>query len=258
MSNDRTKLATLPTFKGQQNAVTGNDQIYFEPEHIIPLPNLADLEEFEIKDNPRGAVEMASLFISKMQQVNSVYPTTMGQLPGQSSTTATAVAGADTRANLRANYKSLTFEYTFFIEFYWMMLQMAYQFMHPDTALMFWGEEAQYFDPDADYSYTPVSSNVEQEYTKDKKVQRWDQILGRISKIPNPAIVPIIAYIIGQQCVLLGAEYQEVADLITNLGNTPNKEEGGEPPAPKDAQGMPESNQTGNEMSMQEQNVRDM
>jgi hypothetical protein len=258
MSNDRTKLATLPTLKGQQNAIVGNDQIYFEPEHIIPLPNIADLEEMEIKDNPRGAVEMATLFINKMQQVNSVYPTTMGQLPGQASTTATAIAGADTRSNLRANYKALTFEYTFFAEFYWMMLQMAYQFMHPETALMLWHDNAQYFDPDADYTFEPVSSNVEQEYSKDRKVQRYDQILGRIAKIPNPAIVPIIAYIIGQQCTLLGAEYQEVAELIQALAKTPNTPEGGEPPAPKDAQGMPESNQTGNQMSIQEQGTRGM
>jgi len=258
MSNDRTKLATLPTFKGQQNAVVGNDQIYFEPEHIIPLPNLADLEEMEIKDNPRGAVEMAGLFINKMQQVNSIYPPQMGKLAEQASHTATEVAGAASQGNARANYKSLTFEYTFFAEFYWMMLQMAYQFMHPKTALMLWGEEAQYFDPDADYTFEPVSSNVEQEYNKDRKVQRYDQILGRIAKIPNPAIVPIIAYIIGQQCTLLGAEYQEVAELIQALSKTPNTPEGAEPPTPKDASGMPESNQTGNQMSIAEQSTRGM
>jgi hypothetical protein len=139
-----------------------------------------------------------------------------------------------------------------------MMLQMAYQFMHPETALMLWHDNAQYFDPDADYTFEPVSSNVEQEYSKDRKVQRYDQILGRIAKIPNPAIVPIIAYIIGQQCTLLGAEYQEVAELIQALAKTPNTPEGGEPPAPKDAQGMPESNQTGNQMSIQEQGTRGM
>jgi hypothetical protein len=257
MSNDRTKLATLPTFKGQQNAIADNDQIYFEPEHVIPLPNVEDLQEMIIKDDVRGAMSQATLFMQKMQQVNSVYPTTMGELPGQASTTATAVAGSQERSNSRANYKSLTFVYTFFAEFYWMMLQMAYQFMHPETAMKLWGPEAKLFDPDAEYSYTPVSSNIEMEYNKDKKIQRYDQMLGRISAIPNPAIVPIIAHIIAQQCILLGSEYQDVAQLVNTLAKTPNeKEEGGD--APKDGKDTPTSNQTGNPMSLAEQGARGM
>ena len=204
-------------------------------------------------------MEQASLFISKLQQVNSIYPTTMGELPGQASTTATAISGANERSNLRANYKSLTFEYTFLSEFYWMMLQMAYQFMHPETATKLWGPAARMFDPDADYSYTPVSSNIEMEYNKDRKVQRYDQILSRIASIPNPAIVPIIAYIIGQQCTLLGAEYQDLATMLTTLARTPNTPEG--PAAEGEQAGnaaVPTSNQTGNRMSMGEMGARGM
>jgi hypothetical protein len=139
-----------------------------------------------------------------------------------------------------------------------MMLQMAYQFMHPKTATKLWGDQAAYFDPDADYSYAPVSSNVEMEYNKDRKIQRYDQILGRIAKIPNPAIIPIIAYIIGQQCLLLGAEYQTVNKMIETLSKTPNTPEGGEPPTPKDAAALPESNQSGNLMTLPEQSIRGM
>jgi len=259
MSNDRTKLSTLPTFKGQQNAIMDNDQIYFEPEHVIPLPNVEDLEEFKINPDVRGAMAQAGLFISKMQQVNSIYPTTMGELPEMASTTATAVAGAETRTNSRANYKSLTFENTFFIDFYWMMLQMAFQFMHPTTASKLWGRDARLFDPDGDYSYTPISSNIEQEYSKDRKVQRYDQILSRIASIPNPAIIPIIAYILQQQCILLGAEFQDISPMLEVLKATPNTPE----PGPGSQQAptgspLPTSNQTGNLMSMQEQNVRNM
>jgi hypothetical protein len=257
MSNDRTKLATMPTFKGQANAVQDNDQIYFEPEHVIPLPNLADLEEFQIKDDIRGAMEQTSLFISKMQQVQAVYPTTMGELPGQASTTATAVANTTERGNSRANYKSLTWEFTFFSEFYWMMLQMAYQFMHPDTAVKLWGDaQARIFDPDADYSYTPVSSNIEMEYNKDRKIQRYDQMLGRIANIPNPAIIPLLAHIIGQMCILMGSEYQDIAQLVQTLAQTPNTPEGPGTETPADAQAPPTSNQRGMPMSIAEQGAR--
>jgi hypothetical protein len=262
MSNDRTKLATMPTFKGQANAVSGNDQIYFEPEHIIPLPNVADLQEIMIKDDVRGSMAQADMFIKMMQQVNAVYPPTMGELASRASTTATEIAGTESRQNLRQNYKSLTFEYTFFMEFYWMMLQMAYQFMHPKTALMLWGPAAQYFDPDGDYTYTPVSSNIELEYNKDKKVQRYDQIIGRIAKIPNPAIIPIIAFILGRQMELLGDEYQTIAPMMKMLAQTPNKEEDKEgetgPTEPKDMKPMPESNQEGQPMSLQERSARGM
>jgi len=258
ISNDRVKLATLPTFKGQQNAVTNNDQIYFEPEHIIPLPNTADLEEIDIKSDIRGAMMQADLFIKKMQQVNSVYPTTMGDLPVASSTTATAVAGSEAKSNLRANYAALTFEYTFFAEFYWMMLQMAYQFMHPETAIKLWGQFAMLYDPDADYSYTPVSSNIEQEYHKDRKVTRYDQIMGRIAQIPNPAIIPIVAEIIGRQLVLLGAEYQDIKQMIDTLKQTPNTPEQGAAPGetPPNAEEMPASNQAGVPMGLMEQGMR--
>ena len=260
MSNDRVKLATLPTFKAQQNAITNNDQIYFEPEHIIPLPNVADLEEIEVKSDIRGAMMQADLFIKKMQQVNSVYPTTMGDLPGTASTTATAVTGAEQRSNLRANYAALTFEFTFFAEFYWMMLQMAYQFMHPETAIRLWGQAARMFDPDADYSYAPVSSNIEQEYNKDRKVTRYDQILGRIAQIPNPAIIPIIAEIIGRQLVLLGAEYQDIQEMIETLKQTPNTPEQGAAPeeTPEQAEEMPVSNEEGIPMGIEEQGVREI
>jgi hypothetical protein len=258
MSNDRVKLATLPTFKGQQNAVTNNDQIYFEPEHIIPLPNVADLEEVIVKDDVRGAMMQADLFIKKMQQVNSIYPTTMGDMPVAASTTATAVAGAESRSNLRANYSALTFEYTFFVEFYWMMLQMAYQFMHPETAIKLWGQFAAMYDPEAEYSYSPVSSNIETEYNKDRKVTRYDQIIGRIASIPNPAIVPIIAEIIGRQMVLLGAEYQDIKQMIDTLKQTPNVPEAGAAPeeVPPEAEGMPVSNEEGVPMSIEEQGMR--
>ena len=257
MGIDRAKLATMPTLKVRRYALEDNDSIYFEPEHSMLVENPDDITEFKIEDNIKGALDVVGLGISKMQQVEAIYPTTMGDLPGKSSTTATAVSGAESKTNLRSNYKSLTFEYTFLNEFYWMMLQMGYQFMHEKTAMKIMKEDAQNFDPDGDFTYMPVTSNIEVEYNKDKKAQRIDQMIGRIANIPNPAVIPIVAYLVGWQAKLLGAEYQELEEMIKSLAQTPNKddkqEEGN---APKDAKGMPESNQNGQAMSLQEQGVR--
>lgn len=226
MSNDRTKLATIPTFKGRRDVIDDNDQIYIEPEHVIPLNDPEhDLVEVNIKDNVNGAMNQAMLFIEKMQQVASVYPSTMGRLPAPS-TTATAIQATENRSDTRSNYKSLTFEYTFLCEFYWMILQMTWQFMHPDTARKMMGEKAYLFDPDLDYTYKPVSSNIEMEYNKDRKVQRWDQILGRIASVPSPLTPMLIAYIVGKQCELLGEEYQTVAALLEAYANTPLQQQG--------------------------------
>jgi hypothetical protein len=254
---DRTKLATFPTLQMKRHAFDDNDSVYFEPEHPILVDEIGDVQEFKIVDDISGALDIVGFSINKLQQVQSVYPTTMGELPGKASTTATAIAGAESRGNLRANYKSLTFEYTFLQDLYWMMLQMGYQFMHPKTIMKILGQEMQSFDPDQDYTYQPVTSNIETEYNKDKKLQRYDQMLGRIANIPNPAIVPIIATIIARELELLGDEFQTIAPMVKMLAQTPNTpEQGTGAQTPKDAAPMPTSNQSGNPMSMPEQSVR--
>jgi len=116
LSNDRVKLATLPVFIGDKYACEENDQIYMEPEHIIPMEGgPANLKELEIRDNIGGAIQQSQMFINGMHNVNAVFPGTMGA-PAAGNPTATEVAGSDTRSNLRSNYKSLTFEYTFLYE----------------------------------------------------------------------------------------------------------------------------------------------
>jgi hypothetical protein len=259
MSNDRVKLATFPTMKVRRYALQDNDSIYFEPEHPIVVENIDDIQEFIIKDDVRGAMSQASLFIDKMQQVEAVYPNTMGRLPNAASTTATAITESGAQSNLRSNYKSLTFEYTFLIEFYWMILQMTYQFMHPKTAWKVMGENAPVFDPNSDYTYKPVTGSIELEFNKERKVKMYDQILGRIANVPNPAIVPIISYIVGRQCILLGDEFQNIEKLLKNLSQTPNTpdkaEMGQNPGQPK---GAPVSNQRGIQMGPQEMSARRM
>uniref|UniRef100_A0A6M3JZU3 Portal protein n=1 Tax=viral metagenome TaxID=1070528 RepID=A0A6M3JZU3_9ZZZZ len=256
MGIDRSKLSMLPTLKVRRLAWEDNDSIYFEPEHAMIVENKDDIEEFRIDGNIEPAMSVVSLAISKMQQVQAVYPTTMGNMPGKVET-ATAISGAENRGNLRANYKSLTFEHTFLAEFYWMMLQMGYQFMHPETAMQIMGENAQNFDPDQNYSYTPVTSNIEVEYSKAKKLQAFDGMLSRIVGIQNPAVVPIIAAIISRQFELLGDEYQKYSKLVDALAKTPNTPESGAPPQQENGrEAMQPSNQEGIPMSGMEESTR--
>lgn len=221
MSNDRVKLATLPVFVGDKYACEDNDEIYMEPEHIIPMEGGPDkIRELQIRDNIGGALEQANLFIQGMQDVTAVFPNTMGDV-GAASTTATAVAGADMRSNTRANYKALTFEYTFLCDLYWMILQMSYRFMHPMTALKLLGQEGvMVFDPSSDYTYQPVTSNIEQEHGKMRKLQVIDQMLGRVANIPNPKTPMLINKLMSKAFELLGADYQDFRDALLDDGPT--------------------------------------
>ncbi len=167
-----------------------------------------------IRDDISGALNQMVVLTNKMQQLQSVFPTTMGDVPSRASTTATAVAGAETRGNIRANYKSLTVEYTALCELYWMILQMTYRFAKPETALKLMGATVYDFDPASDYYYTPVSSNIELEQSKMHKIQLWDQILGRIVAIPNPKTQVLINYIISQVCRLMGSEFAEFGNKL--------------------------------------------
>jgi hypothetical protein len=258
------KLATLPALKGNKNALVDNQTIYFAPEHVMELDNpKEDLEEFKLSDNIRGILETMSVLTNKAQQCVAIYPTTMGALPEMSSTTATAVAGAESRTNTRGNYKSLTFEYTFLLEFYWMILQMTYSFAEEETANLLMGDMAQFFDPNADYTYSPLSSNIEMEYNKNKKVQLYDQILGRLMGMVQavPQLIPVISHVISRMLELQGDEYQTISGMIKQLSQAKPVPEGGEggggggTETPSNVN-FPMSNQEGIEMSQPEQSVR--
>ena len=256
MAIDRSKLSMMPTLKVRRLAWEDNDSIYFEPEHSMIVEQPDDVTEFKIDGNCDPAFNIIQIATNKMQQLESIYPTTMGELPGRASTTATAVAGAQSNTNLRGNYKALTFEYTFLTDFYWMMMQMGYAFMHPKTAMDILGTDAQFFDPNAEYSYAPVSSSIETEYNKAKKIQNLDQMMGRLVNFQNPSIIPIIAAIIAQQFELMGVEYERFGRMIERLASTPMQPEQPRGPTPADAQPTPTSNQVGNPMMIQEEMVR--
>jgi len=123
------------------------------------------------------------------------------------------------RANMRANYKSLTFEYTFLCELYRMIQCMAWQFMHQKTAQAIWtSEEIMAFDPTQDYTYQPVSSAIEAEYSKQRKLAVLDQVLGRIVQVPNPKTPKLVNLVMVKILDLLGSQFADVKDALLDEG----------------------------------------
>ena len=263
ISNDRVMLATLPVLKGRRDAIENNPTVFIEPENLILLENVDnDLKEMVIRDNIQGALQQMGFIKATASEMDAVFPTTMGGLPEKTSTTATAVSGAENRTSARGNLKGLTWTYSFDVEFYQMMLQMAYRFMRQDTLEKMLGKElAQSFDPNADYTYVPISENLENEHQKMKKVGVWDQMMGRITglaKIAPKEMMPIIAMIIGEQAMLMGSEYREIADMLKKLSQAKPQEEGKGVEGSKDGKPPPTSNQAGVEMGAGELQARGM
>jgi hypothetical protein len=199
IGNDRVMLATFPTLKVKKYEAEDNPEIFIAPGHNIPLDNpREDVEELAISDNIQGALAQIAFIQQQMQQLDAVYPTTMGDVPGQASTTATAVAGGESRTGMRSNYKSLTFENTYLTELYWMIQQMTYAFAKPETGEKVMGDKVFDFDPSKDYFYKPVSHAIEQEYSKQNKIKMWTQVLGYITNVQHPDTVKLLNYVLSQ------------------------------------------------------------
>jgi len=253
LSNDRVMLATMPTFKGRAGALVDNDSVYFEPEHVIELENMDDLQEIPINDNTSGALSQLSFLIGKSNQAMSIFPTTMGALPANSSTTATAVAGAESRTDIRTNYKSITFENTFLLDMYWMIQQMTYQFAQEETGFKLMGDKMQDFDPALDYFYKPVTQSIESEQSKSMKVQQWTQILGYVSQFAQGRKdgIQLVNYILQQIFSFMGDEFSNFGSKLLDPQEPPIDAAG-----QVEGQGVPTSNQTGIAQSGIEQGVR--
>lgn len=258
LASDRTKLSTLPTLMGRKSAMEDNTTVYFEPEHVIEVDDvMADLKEIKISDNINGALEQMAMLRGMMQQVESVYPSTMGMLPDKASTTATAVAGAESRTNLRSNYKALTYEYTFLIDQYTHILWMTHQYAKPETMLKMMGDDAYFFDPDADYTFSPITSNIEMEHSKQKKLQILEQIIGRIVGMKHPDAIKIINYALGRMFSLLGDEFSAFQKFLPDTSKPIDDGKGGGGGGqPKDMKPEATSNQNGTPQSSGEQDVR--
>lgn len=234
VSNDRTMLATMPTMKGKKFVTDDADSIFWAPGHLIELNEPDDLQEMQIADNIQGAMSQLGLLINKMQQTTSIYPTTMGDVPRDSSTTATAVQGANQRSNQRSNYKSLTFEYTFLNELYWMIQQMTWTFAKPETGIDLMGDKVFNFNPSLDYFYKPLSQSIETEESKAAKIKQWTTILQTIAASQHPDMPVIFNYVIAQIVTLMGDEFINFSDKFLSPDH----------PMQETTQGTPQNEQT--------------
>ena len=262
IGNDRTMLSTMVVMKGKKQSLEDNPTIFFAPGNVMHLENTDDIQEFRITDNISGAMQQLGFVKNTASELDAKWPTTMGAVPEDASTTATAVNGAEGRTNRRGNLKSLTWTYSFDAEFYQMMLQMVYMNAEPETLEMLVGEElASKFDPNADYVYVPISANVEAEHSKMRKVSTYDQMMGRITGLAQfkpQQVFEIVAQIIAEQSQLLGGDFKKMTPLLENLVKAPvqQTEQGVQQIA--DAPPQPTSNQNGTPMTGMEQDTRGM
>jgi hypothetical protein len=217
VAQDRTLLGTIPTFKVKKYLAEDTDTLYFKPGHGMECNEKDDIEEFKINDNTEAAMGQLAMLFGKAQQASAIFPTTMGNMP-MASSTATAVAGAEQRSNQRTNYKSMTFEYTFLTELYWMITQMTYQFAIEKTAFQLMGEKVYDFNPTLEYTYKPLSQSIETEYSKNAKVKLWIQIFGYVVNIQHPDAVNIANYILARIAELMGDEYSKFASMFLSPG----------------------------------------
>jgi hypothetical protein len=238
----------MPVMKGKKNSMEDNSTLYWEPMHVIEVEDPDDLVEMKISDDIIGQLRQVDFLSGKMQQTDAIFPSTMGQLPA-ASTTATAVAGTETRTNNRMNYKSMSFEYTFLTELYWMDLQMTNQFAEPETGVKLMGDKVFDFDPAADYFYKPVSQSIETESSKAAKINQLNVMLQSIAQLGNPDAVNQILEKIFK---LMGDEPANYAKGLFPEGQPlPGAEQ------PEGATGeTPVSNQNGVEQSGLEQTTR--
>ena len=254
VSNDRVMLATMPTFKVKKYAAdTYSAGYYFAPGHGMEVENADDITEFQFRDNMQGALSQLMMLTGQMDKAMAVYPTTMGALPDMASTTATAVAGADSRTNARSNYKSLTFENTLLTELYWQILQMTNQFAEPETGQKLMGDKVQNFDASADYFYTPLSEAIETEYSRSNQIKELTTLISFIAPSVqiDPQMFLILKYMVAKIFKLMGDEHGDiVAQLMTKNAGQGGKQIANQPNAT--------SNQNAVPMGGMEANTREM
>jgi hypothetical protein len=255
MSNDRTKLATIPLFKVKKMAYEENsDQFYVEPGHNIPLTDMEDLQEFKIQDNIQGAMQQASFFTDKMQQLTATYPTTMGRLPVQASTTATAVQGSEQKTDNRQHFKALTWTNTWDADLYWMIQQMTWRFAEPQTGFVLMREKVYKFRPDLDYFYLPVTQAIESEQSKQMKLRSNTTFMQMLQPYMQmfanqPGFIMFLSDILLDTAELMGKDVERYAGKLLNPA-IPPIQQGGQGQGGGGAQAVPQgggapSNQMG-------------
>ena len=229
MSNSRVSMATFPPIIANEYAVADNSTLVWGPGQVMTVPDVNQMREFEMKTDIQGALSQASVGSNKMYQITGIYPPQMGGLPGYASTTATASAGAEANANMRSNYKSMTVEHTLLNPFYWMILNLTYQFAEIETIKKMVGENIMdWFDPDADYTFQPISSNIELEYNKKNNLNFIMQLFGMVMKVPNPNTPKVLNKLMIMAAENMSKEFRQVSELMLDEEAPQPPSDGGE------------------------------
>ena len=251
LSQDKTVLSTFLSLKGKKSAIEDNSSIYIAPGHMMELDNPSDVEEFKITGDIQAALQQLAYLEDKGRQVDSINETTTGGVPSIASTTATAVGAATQNTNTRINYKSFTFEYTALAEMYWMIQQMTYAFATEETGTKLMGDKLQDFDPSLDYYYTPLSQSIESEQSKAVKRKEWMMLIQTFAQLQHPSSPKMINFALGEFVKLMGDEYENAMNHA--LDESQPVQSAGQAENP---QGIPASNQYGNQQTPEEMAVR--
>ncbi len=251
ISNDRVMLGTLNTFIGRKGAIEANDTVFMEPEHVITVEDpVNDIRELTISSDVGGAMNQAQFFSGKMQQLQSVDPTSVSPVQ-----TATAEARDQARTTTRNQYKELSLSQTLLNEFYWMISQMHWQFATEETLIKRIGEDrVQDYDPSLSYAYKPITSAVETEHGKAAKNRILLQMLQVIGSIENPNTPAVLNDIVVAISTLNGAEFESLGKRLLDESVGGGGSQGDLATA---GQGAPTQNQQGLDQSDLEQSARE-
>jgi hypothetical protein len=128
--------------------------------------------------------------------------------------------------------------------------------MRDETAEKMLGEEGMIsFDPTLDFTYKPVSASIDDDSSKQTKIQNWIQVLSFIASDPERR--DAIDYILGELASLMGKEFEAFGNKFFANTKAPPMAGGGGNMQPQGAAGAVPSNQSGMEQSPEEVQVRE-
>jgi hypothetical protein len=212
MANDRVRIATEPTLKASTASATDFKNTWnFGPRAIFEAYNAADIQEMQMSDDITGSLNVIQMLRGMQQQASATFLHTMGGR-GSPSESATAVAEASTRTDARSHYKALTYEHTAINEIVQMICWQTWQFALPETAEKLMGDKVYDFNPFLDHTFKPVSEAIESEYSRETKLNIYNNMFAQIAAIPNPNTLKVLNRIMVKQAKLLGDEYEDAIE----------------------------------------------
>tara|TARA_Y100000294_G_scaffold100851_1_gene93561 strand:+ start:2265 stop:4220 length:1956 start_codon:yes stop_codon:yes gene_type:complete len=255
MENDRTKLATIPIMQGNQHDISDNETLVWQPGAFWQTETGDKLDEVQIDSNVVGALNQVNLYQNMMQQASGVSAETQSKLAAPT-TTATATVNQVRRSDTRSAYRTLTMENTGLTDIFWFITQMSARHMRDETAEKMLGEEGMIsFDPTLDFTYKPISASIDDDSSKQTKIQNWIQVLSFIASDPERR--DAIDYILGELASLMGKEFEAFGNKFFANTKAPPMAGGGGNMQPQGAAGAVPSNQSGMEQSPEEVQVRE-